>query len=62
MKVWLEGEKLTGGFALTRTGRGRGSRWLLVKIDDDGADARRNPVNTEPRSVLSGKTIEDLLT
>src|SRR5919197_2832471 len=43
VKVWLEGEKLIGGFALTRTGDGRRERWLLVKIDDDAADARRNP-------------------
>lgn len=58
--VWLEGEKLTGGFALTRVGGGKKPRWLLVKMDDEGADARRNPVKTEPGSVLSGKTIEDL--
>jgi DNA ligase D-like protein (predicted 3'-phosphoesterase) len=60
VKVWLEGEKLIGGFALTRTGDGRRERWLLVKIDDDAADARRNPVRSQPRSVLSGKTIEDV--
>jgi DNA ligase D-like protein (predicted 3'-phosphoesterase) len=61
VKVWLEGEKLTGGFALTRAGRGKKPRWLLVKMKDDGADARRNPVSTEPRSVLSGKTIDELV-
>lgn len=60
VKVWLEGEKLTGGFALTRTGNGRRPTWLLVKIDDGGADARRNPVSTEPRSVVSGRTVEEL--
>jgi len=60
LKVWLEGEKLTGGFALTRVGGGKKLRWLLVKMDDEGADARRNPVRTEPRSVLSGKSIEEL--
>jgi hypothetical protein len=58
--VWLEGEKLGGGFALTRAGSGKRPRWLLVKMDDEGADARRNPVSTAPRSVLSGKTLEEI--
>ena len=57
---WLEGHKLQGGYALTRTGSGDDERWLLVKMDDDGADARRNPVSTQPESVLSGRTIEDV--
>ncbi len=59
--VWLEGEKLTGGYALTQTRRRRGQEhWILVKMDDDEADARRNPVSTEPRSVLSDRTIEEI--
>jgi DNA ligase D-like protein (predicted 3'-phosphoesterase) len=60
VKMWLNGKKLTGGFALTRAGGGKRPRWLLVKMDDGGADARRNPVKTEPASVLSGKTIEEV--
>lgn len=60
LKVWLEGEKLRGGYALTRIGKGKDLRWLLVKMDDVEADARRNPVGTEPRSVLSGRTIEEV--
>src|SRR6188472_2027613 len=35
-------------------------QWLLVKVRDDAADARRNPVSTQPESVLSGRTIEDV--
>lgn len=58
--VWLSGEKLTGGYALIRTGDEDDSRWLLIKEDDSEADARRKPGKTEPESVLSGKTIEDL--
>jgi DNA ligase D-like protein (predicted 3'-phosphoesterase) len=58
--VWLEGHKLTGGYALTRIGRGDRERWLLVKQDDERADARRRPVRTEPASVLSGQTIEQV--
>ena len=60
LKIWLEGEKLRGGYALTRIGKGKDLRWLLVKMDDREADARRNPVNTEPRSVLSGRTVEEV--
>jgi hypothetical protein len=56
--VWLEGRKLNGGYALNRIGKGKEERWLLVKTRDEEADARRNPVNSRPESVLSGKTIE----
>ena len=58
VKVWLEGEKLRGGYALVRTGSGE--RWLLIKMNDEEADARRNPVSTEPHSVLTGRTLDDL--
>jgi len=62
VEVWLEGEKLAGGYALIRTGgSGDGQpRWMLVKMDDDRADARRNPTSTEPRSVLSGRTCKEV--
>jgi DNA ligase D-like protein (predicted 3'-phosphoesterase) len=56
--IWLEGEKLRGGYALTHIRKGEA--WLLVKMRDEGADARRNPVRTEPRSVLSARTIEEV--
>jgi DNA ligase D-like protein (predicted 3'-phosphoesterase) len=58
--VWLEGQKLRGGYALTRTGGGPKEKWLLVKTRDEEADARRNPVSSQPESVLSGKTIEEV--
>ncbi len=58
--VWIEGRKLRGGYALVRTGEGGEARWLLIKMDDEEADRRRNPVSTEPRSVLSGRTIEEI--
>jgi DNA ligase D-like protein (predicted 3'-phosphoesterase) len=54
---WLEGEKLRGGWTLQHV---EGRRWLLIKRRDDEADARRNPVSTQPESVLSGRTIEEL--
>jgi len=58
--VWLEGEKLRGGYALTRVAEGDDERWLLVKMDDEEADARRNPVSTEPTSVLTGRTLKEV--
>jgi DNA ligase D-like protein (predicted 3'-phosphoesterase) len=60
VKFWLEGEKLRGGFALTRVGGGKKPWWLLVKMVDEAADPHRDPVTEEPRSVISGKTIEEL--
>ncbi len=54
------GEKLAGGYALTRM-EGRDEEvWLLVKMDDDAADARRNPVSTEPESVKTGRTLDEV--
>ena len=57
---WLDGEKLTGGWTLQRTRGGGKPQWLLIKRRDAGADARRNPVSTQPRSVRSGRTVEQV--
>jgi hypothetical protein len=54
--IWLEGKKLKGGFAITRTGRG----WILVKMRDEEADEAQDILEADLRSVLSGRTIEDL--
>ncbi len=60
VELWLEGEKLRGGYVLVRIAKGDDERWLLIKMDDDEADARRNPTSTEPKSVLSGRTLEEV--
>lgn len=58
-KFWLEGEKLKGGFTLTRMGRAGGKlSWILVKLSDPLAGSQRDLVAKKPRSVLSGRTIE----
>jgi DNA ligase D-like protein (predicted 3'-phosphoesterase) len=62
VKVWLEGAKLTGGWTLQRTSGGEKPQWLLIKRRDDQADARRNPQSTQPESVRSGRTIEQVAT
>jgi DNA ligase D-like protein (predicted 3'-phosphoesterase) len=58
--VELDGRKLRGRYALTRTDTEPRERWLLVKVRDEAADARRNPVATQPESVLTGRTIEQV--
>jgi hypothetical protein len=52
--------KLRGRFSLTEM-RGRGGgQWLLVKSDDEFADARRRPVISPPGSVESGMRVGEL--
>lgn len=61
LKVALHGAKLAGAFAFihTRAG-GDEANWILVKVDDDHADRRRQPTTTQNRSVLTGRTNEEL--
>ena len=59
-RIWLHGEKVRGGYTLRRTSGGAKPKWLLMKRRDEEADARRNPVSSQPRSVLSGRTIEEV--
>jgi DNA ligase D-like protein (predicted 3'-phosphoesterase) len=59
IKIWLDGKKLRGGYAFTRI-RTNPARWLLVKMSDSEASARRDITKAEPRSVVSGKTLEEV--
>ena len=62
LKVFLLGEKIRGAYALVRTSDpGEREKWLLIKKRDEGADARRKPTNSQPESVLTGRTIEQVL-
>jgi len=57
----LHGEKLAGGFALQRTRPGEKPQWLLIKRKDDAARPGSDVVAESPRSVVSGRTLADLL-
>ncbi len=60
VEVWLEGKKLKGGYVLIRTGKKNDKKWLFKKMKDDEANARRKPIKSEPESILSDKTIEEM--
>jgi DNA ligase D-like protein (predicted 3'-phosphoesterase) len=57
----LHGEKLRGGFALQRTRPGAKPQWLLIKRRDELAQPGSDVVAEQPRSVISGRTLDELL-
>lgn len=61
IEIFMKGKKIEGGFALVRTDAKtvEKSRWLLIKMRDEYANARKNPVSSQPESVKTGKTIKD---
>ncbi len=58
IEIFLHGTKLMGGFALIRTGREK--QWLLIKMRDEYASARKNPVNTQNKSALTDRTMTQI--
>jgi hypothetical protein len=54
---FLHGEKLTGGYALQRTGSG----WLLIKRRDEYARPGSEVTDERPESVAGGLTLAALL-
>ena len=65
LKIWLEGEKLQGGWALVRMGgKGNedGKNWLLIKERDDAAQPEKkyNVTEEEPNSVTTGRSIDEI--
>jgi len=57
----LHGEKLRGGFALQRTRPGEKPQWLLIKRRDEQAQPGSDVAAEQPRSVLSGRELDQLL-
>ncbi len=62
IEVWLKGKKLQGGYHLIKMKQKDQDKeqWLLFKAKDEEADARRNPASTEPKSVKSDQTIQQV--
>jgi DNA ligase D-like protein (predicted 3'-phosphoesterase) len=57
----LHGQKLRGGFALQRTRPGAKAQWLLIKRRDEEARPGSDMVAEQPRSVVSGRTLDETL-
>ena len=64
LKFRLAGEKLKGGWTLTRLKRRQGEtrdNWLLIKEHDDAATPDVDILEARPESVLSGRKVEELV-
>jgi DNA ligase D-like protein (predicted 3'-phosphoesterase) len=57
----LHGEKLEGGFALQRTGRGEPPQWLLIKRRDEHGRSGSDIAAERPESVVSGQTLSEIV-
>jgi DNA ligase D-like protein (predicted 3'-phosphoesterase) len=60
IEVELCGGRIKGKYALIRTGKKDSDDWLLIKMKDDAADARRKPTRVENRSATSGRTMHEI--
>jgi len=58
IEIWLKGKKLNGGYALIRMSSKK--QWLLIKMKDKYADARKNPVSTQTKSALTNRTMNQI--
>jgi bifunctional non-homologous end joining protein LigD len=60
IEIWLEGEKLQGGYALIRTGGKKKQNWLLIKKNDEEADRDLEITLDEPDSVLTNRSMDEI--
>lgn len=61
IEVAIKGKKLKGGYNLVKMKGGRmKGNWLLIKQEDEEADARRNPVSTQSKSAVSGRSLAEI--
>lgn len=61
MEIVLNGKKIQGGYSLVKMNSGsQKGNWLMIKKDDMHADGRRNPVSTQNKSVVSGRTLKEI--
>ena len=63
IEIWLEGEKLHGGFALIKF-HGQSAKednWLIIKIDDEYAKPNKDSLpKSWDKSALSGQTMNQI--
>ena len=64
IEVMINGSKIKGAFALVHThgmaGHHDDKSWLLIKMRDKYASAKKDPVKTKNKSALSGKTLTQI--
>ncbi len=60
LKIFLQGERLKGGFVLVRMKRPGRPQWLLIKHRDELAEPGSDVVKVETTSVKSGRTMEEI--
>jgi bifunctional non-homologous end joining protein LigD len=61
LSVWIDGTKMHGGWALTRTDpAGKKETWILVKRADDQVNRELDLTIAAPDSVLTGRSLEDV--
>src|SRR5260370_22340518 len=62
VSVWLDGQKLHGGWSLTRTGSGKAGddNWIMVKRRDEYANPSLDIAAQAPASVLSGRDVTEI--
>ena len=61
IEVELDGAKLKGGYNLVKMKGGRmKGNWLLIKQDDTYADNQNEAVETEPKSVVTGRNLREI--
>ncbi len=60
LSVWLDGEKLRGGYTFIRLPGEPRETWLMIKKRDGEADPADDPINSRPESVLTGRTLDQI--
>lgn len=60
VSIWLDGQKLHGGWSLTRTGRGTpgDDSWIMIKRKDEFADPELDITAEATASVQSGRDLD----
>ena len=57
IEVFIQGERIVGNYALVRM---RDDQWLLVKMKDEYAHARKSPVSRYTKSVVTDRTMRQI--